>query len=139
MDVAECEQLVAWLRDRGQILERQVDLLYNPPGAHFAPRYGIPPRVGCRATRRDGRPCAAHAAIVGASGYCRQMQAQMRAANERAIASNPASATYTDTSPAARRARLMATWDQQHQGLKRIAPALYGERRKAYEQSIGAR
>ncbi|HEY8598930.1 MAG TPA: hypothetical protein VIL85_10900 [Thermomicrobiales bacterium] len=26
--------------------------------------------MGCKGTTRDGRPCAAHAAILGASGYC---------------------------------------------------------------------
>jgi hypothetical protein len=67
---SERRRALDWLRERGTELERQVDLLYNPPDAHFAPRFGLPPRVGCQGTTRDGRPCAAHAAIIGASGYC---------------------------------------------------------------------
>lgn len=59
-----------WLRERGQALEREIDLLYNPPGVHFSPRFGLPPRVGCKGTTRDGRPCAAHAAIIGPTGFC---------------------------------------------------------------------
>ena len=66
----ERQRALDWLRERGTALEREVDLLYNPPGALFSHRFGIPPRVGCKGTTRDGRPCAAHAAIVGDSGYC---------------------------------------------------------------------
>jgi hypothetical protein len=66
----ERQRALDWLRERGQGLERQVDLLYNPPGALFSRRLGLPPRVGCQGTTRDGRPCAAHAAIIGPTGYC---------------------------------------------------------------------
>jgi len=66
---ARDELLAAW-RERGRDLDRLSDLLYCPPGSRFTARYGLPPRVGCRGTTRDGRPCAAHAAIIGATGYC---------------------------------------------------------------------
>jgi hypothetical protein len=64
------DQLLALWRERSQDLERQVDLLYCPPGSLFTTRYGLPPRVGCKGTTRDGRACAAHAAIIGPTGYC---------------------------------------------------------------------
>ena len=64
------ERLLAELRGYGRELERRVDLLYCPPGSRFTARYGLPPRVGCQGTTRDGRPCATHAAIIGLTGYC---------------------------------------------------------------------
>ncbi len=63
----------------------------------------------------------------------------MRDANRRAAAANPASATYSDSSGAGRVATLMAEWDRRNQGLKRLMPGLYAERRKAYQESIGGR
>jgi hypothetical protein len=66
----ERKQLLTLWSERSQDLERQVDLLYCPPGSHFTTRYGFPPRVGCKGTTRDGRPCVAHAAIIGPTGYC---------------------------------------------------------------------
>ena len=64
-------------------------------------------------------------------------QPVMLEANRRALAANPASGTYADSSGAGRKATLLAEWDKQHAGLKRLTPGLYAERRKAYEQSIG--
>ena len=55
------------------------------------------------------------------------------------LASNPASGTYTDISGAGRKATLLDTRDKKHAGLKRVAPQLFAERRKAYEESIGGR
>ncbi len=66
-------------------------------------------------------------------------QPVMLEANRRALANNPASGTYTDISGAGRKATLMDTWDREHAGLKRLTPGLFAERRKAYEESIGAR
>jgi len=54
------------------------------------------------------------------------------------VVDDPASGTYADSSGAGRKATLLAEWDKQHAGLKRVTPGLFAERRKAYEQSIGA-
>jgi len=64
------DELLAEWRERGRDLDQLSDLFYCPPGSRFTTRYGLPPRVGCQGTTRDGRPCAAHPAIIGASGYC---------------------------------------------------------------------
>jgi hypothetical protein len=66
----ERQQLIALWSERSQDLDRLRDRLYCPPGAPFPARFGLRPRVGCKGTTRDGRPCAAHAAIIGATGYC---------------------------------------------------------------------
>jgi hypothetical protein len=66
----------------------------------------------------------------------RGQQARMRAENERAAAANPAVATYADISPAARRRQLMAEWEQRNERIKRLAPNVYRERRKRYEESL---
>lgn len=68
-EVARDRLLAEW-NQHGQDLDRLSDLLYCPPGSRFTTRYGLPPRVGCQGTTRDGRPCAAHAAIIGPTGYC---------------------------------------------------------------------
>lgn len=61
---------------------------------------------------------------------------QMEAANAAAIKADPRLGTYQQISGGGRERALIEQWEREHQGLKRIAPALYAERLKAYKASI---
>ncbi|MBP9897474.1 MAG: hypothetical protein KBF28_03820 [Gemmatimonadales bacterium] len=66
----------------------------------------------------------------------KSQQAGMRAQLDRVIAQNPAIATYRNINPKARRATLLAEFDTKNARLRQVAPALFAERRKLYEESL---
>lgn len=63
-------------------------------------------------------------------------QAGARLINSRAIADNPAIATYRNISGKARRDQLINQWKEEHARLKRLSPRIYAERLKAYVESL---
>ncbi len=63
-------EMLAHLAARRDELGHMLDALDCPPGAPFPARFGLPPHMPCQGITRRGTPCAAPAAIIGATGYC---------------------------------------------------------------------